>query len=177
MSIRRSLNDKAGRPIVIRQADPGDAANLIGLSNRIRAEGVYFVADDPRLTADDYAEYLRLLDPERHLVLLAEQGGRVIGTVTAIAGGMHKTRHVVEIGIGVDAGWRGVGIGSALIGTALEWARQRDYLRAELSVFASNTRAIALYERFGFAAEGRRVAKYRIGDEYVDEILMGLLLR
>lgn len=172
----RHFTDRAGRALTLRVAEPADAPGLIGLSNSIRAEGVFYVADDPRLTSEDYAEYLRLLDGERHLVLLATDGERVVGTLTAIGGGLRKTRHVAEIGIGVAAGWRDAGLGSALLTTAIEWCRQRGLVKLELSVFANNERAIRLYQRYGFREEGRRTAKYRISGEYVDEVLMGLLL-
>ena len=41
----------------------------------------------------------------------------------------------------------------ALIDYADQWGH---VLRIELTVFADNTRAIALYERFGFEHEGRQ---------------------
>ncbi len=47
--------------------------------------------------------------------------------------------------------------------------------RIELTVLASNTRALRLYEGLGFVREGlRRQAQYRAG-EYFDVILMSLL--
>ena len=46
-----------------------------------------------------------------------------------------------------------------------------------LDVFAHNAAAIALYRKFGFVEEGRRVAQYRRSSgELWDSIVMGLLL-
>ena len=46
-----------------------------------------------------------------------------------------------------------------------EWAGTR---RLEIDVFANNAGAIRLYEREGFAHEGRRRGAVMVGDEAVD---------
>lgn len=175
--MRRHFIDRCGREIIIRQAAAADVAGLIGLSNDIRAEGIYFVAEEPRLSADEWAEYLHFLNSERNLVLAALDAERLIGSITVVAGRLRKTRHVAEVGLGVAAPYRGAGIGSALMGLAIDWSGAQGLLRLELSVFANNERALALYRKFGFAEEGRRRAKYLIDGVYVDEVIMGRLLR
>ena len=46
-----------------------------------------------------------------------------------------------------------------------------------LEVFGHNSAAIALYRKYGFMEEGRRVKQYRRGSgELWDSIVMGLLL-
>jgi RimJ/RimL family protein N-acetyltransferase len=60
---------------------------------------------------------------------------------------------------------------------AIGWARERDLHKLCLSVFAHNDAAIALYRKFAFAEEGRRVKQYRRSNgELWDTIEMGLLL-
>ena len=73
--------------------------------------------------------------------------------------------------------WRGRGIGSALMHAAIDWARGSGLHKLSLSVFAHNTAAIAVYRKFGFVEEGRRVKQYRRSSgELWDAIDMGLLL-
>ena len=73
--------------------------------------------------------------------------------------------------------WRAQGVGSALLSTAVEWARGRGLHKLSLSVFAHNAAAIALYRKHGFVEEGRRVKQYRRSSgELWDVIDMGLLL-
>jgi ribosomal protein S18 acetylase RimI-like enzyme len=73
--------------------------------------------------------------------------------------------------------WRGRGIGTALMGAAIEWARSAGLHKLSLSVFAHNTAAIAVYRKVGFVEEGRRVKQYRRSSgELWDAIDMGLLL-
>jgi RimJ/RimL family protein N-acetyltransferase len=82
-----------------------------------------------------------------------------------------------EIGMMVARDWRGRGVGGALLGAAIEWARERGLHKLSLGVFAHNAAAIGLYRKFGFVEEGRRVKHYRrASGELWDIIEMGLLL-
>jgi RimJ/RimL family protein N-acetyltransferase len=82
-----------------------------------------------------------------------------------------------EIGMMVAAGWRGRGVGSALVAAAIEWARAQGMHKLSLSVFPHNAAAIALYRKFGFVEEGRRIRHLRRANgELWDLIDMGLLL-
>ena len=82
-----------------------------------------------------------------------------------------------EIGMLVARDWRGQGVGSALLEAAIGWARERELHKLCLSVFPHNARGIALYRRFGFVEEGRRVKQIRrASGELWDTIEMGLLL-
>ena len=105
--------------------------------------------------------------------LVAVAGGEIVGS-------MHigLSRHGFgEIGMAVAREWRGRGVGSALLAAAIEWAREHGLHKLSLGVFAHNAAAIALYRKFGFVEEGRRVKQYRrASGELWDAIDMGLLL-
>jgi ribosomal protein S18 acetylase RimI-like enzyme len=107
------------------------------------------------------------------------------GTVVAVAAGdvvgslhVEATRFGVgELGMAVAREWRGRGVGSALLGAAIEMARDEGLHKLSLDVFPHNVQAIALYLRFGFVEEGRRVKHYRrASGELWDSIAMGLIL-
>ena len=73
--------------------------------------------------------------------------------------------------------WRGRGVGSALLIAAIEKARGDGPHKLSLEVFPHNEAAIALYRKFGFLEEGRRVKHYRRANgELWDSIVMGLFL-
>ena len=97
-----------------------------------------------------------------------------------IVGALHVERSRFgfgEIGMAVAREWRGRGVGSALLAAAIEWARERDLHKLSLSVFPHNAAAIALYRKFGFVEEGRRVKQFRRANgELWDALDMGLLL-
>jgi putative acetyltransferase len=56
--------------------------------------------------------------------------------------------------MGVAAAHRGAGIGSALLEACLAHAPKSNIEKIELTVFASNAPAIALYRKFGFTDIG-----------------------
>ncbi|MNR49613.1 Spermidine N(1)-acetyltransferase [compost metagenome] len=57
--------------------------------------------------------------------------------------------------MGVAVAWQGKGVGSKLLATALDIADNwMNLQRIELSVYADNEAAIALYRKFGFETEG-----------------------
>jgi RimJ/RimL family protein N-acetyltransferase len=82
-----------------------------------------------------------------------------------------------EIGMCVARPWRGRGVGSALVATAIDWARAEGLHKLTLSVFPHNEAAIALYRTFGFVEEGRHPKQIRrASGELWDLVDMGLLL-
>jgi RimJ/RimL family protein N-acetyltransferase len=82
-----------------------------------------------------------------------------------------------EIGMLVARDWRRRGVGTALVAAAIEWARARGLHKLALSVFPHNEAAIALYRKFGFVEEGRRLKHMRRANgELWDLVEMGLLL-
>jgi RimJ/RimL family protein N-acetyltransferase len=105
--------------------------------------------------------------------LVAVAGTELIGSLV-----VEPSRHGFgEIGMTVAREWRGRGVGSALLASAIEWARDRGLHKLSLGVFAHNTAAIELYRKFGFVEEGRRIKQYRrASGELWDAIEMGLLL-
>jgi RimJ/RimL family protein N-acetyltransferase len=110
---------------------------------------------------------------------------RLEGTFVAVAGDeivgsihVDASRHGFgEIGMAVAREWRGRGVGSALLAAAIDWAREVGLHKLSLGVFVHNAAAIALYRKFGFVEEGRRVKHYRrASGELWDSLEMGLLL-
>lgn len=105
---------------------------------------------------------------------VAMHGDEMVGQIS-----VQPTRHgYADIGMLVAREWRGRGVGSALMAAAIDWARARgDIHKLTLGVFAHNAAGIALYKKFGFVEEGRRVKHYRRqSGELWDSIEMGLLL-
>jgi [ribosomal protein S18]-alanine N-acetyltransferase len=96
----------------------------------------------------------------RYTVVVEE--GRVVGMlgVMFVLDELHVTT------LGVRPGDEGRGVASALLEDAWADARERGVVRATLEVAVSNTRAQALYRRFGFAPVGVRKRYYeRTGED------------
>jgi putative acetyltransferase len=118
---------------------------------------------------------------ERAAVFAGSSANSVVAVADGqVVGMLHVgvTRHGFgEIGMLVDRGWRGCGVGSALMQAAIGLARERNLHKLCLEVFAHNAAAIALYRKCGFVEEGRRAGQYRrASGELWDTIVMGLAL-
>ncbi len=71
-------------------------------------------------------------------------------------------------------GWRGQGVGTALLSTLLVWAESHATIeKIGLEVFATNRGAIPLYRKLGFVEEGWRIRDVKRGPgDYVDTLSM-----
>jgi len=109
------------------------------------------------------------------LHLAAVIDGKVIGTA-ALTRLEQRRSHVGTIGMAVHDAFAGRGAGSALMAALLSVAdRWLGLQRVELTVYADNARAIALYERFGFEREGLHKAFALRDGVLVDALAMARL--
>lgn len=167
--------------IVIREAIPSDAEQIIPYVQRLCAEpgsNIELPAGEFTLTVDEeqaiLSDYAR---SDNSIYLVAELGGKIIGTLNCRGSKRQAIRHTVTLGMSVDPAWRGKGIGSLLMARAIEWAKGTGIVkRIELSVFAHNEAAIHLYRKFGFAVEGQRRQAIFRDEQYLDDLLMARLL-
>lgn len=167
--------------VTIREAQPEDAAQLIAYFRRIFAEpGINLITrtEEFNPTAEAEARIIRNFSQATNsLFLIAESDGEVVGQLTLEGGKRHHVRHAATLGITVAQEWRGQGIGRRMMAHAIEWARAGGLItRIELHVFARNEDAIRLYESFGFEHEGRRRRAVHRDGQYVDDLVMSLLL-
>jgi len=109
-----------------------------------------------------------------HLVAV-DAAGEVVGWCDVVRDGRPGYGHGGRLGMGLLPAHRGQGLGRRLLEAALEEARARGMERVELEVYASNERAMRLYETAGFEREGvRRRARFLDGI-YEDDVLMARL--
>jgi RimJ/RimL family protein N-acetyltransferase len=85
-------------------------------------------------------------------------------------------QHTGVLGMGIVEGYRGRGIGTALINATLTAARQRGLKRIELQVRENSLSAMTLFEKSGFVKEGVMRKHACIEGKYENSVLMALLL-
>ncbi len=111
-------------------------------------------------------------DPTAWIITLED---RLIGSVR-----LHSINHAdrrANLAIGIlDTDLLGKGIGTRAMRLLAAHAFEAMTLhRLSTRVLADNTRAIAAYEKVGFVVEGRERQSARIGDQWLDDVIMGLL--
>jgi RimJ/RimL family protein N-acetyltransferase len=163
-----------GRPWALRPARPTDARALASLFADVRREGRWLVTPPSAVSQPSEAFYIgEMIRDTNSLALVAEADGDVVGNVLISVERSVVSDHVGTLSICVADGWREVGIGSALVEAAKDWAVERGLAKVALGVFPDNLRAIAVYEHANFVREGLRRLQYRVpGGEFRDELLM-----
>ena len=111
--------------------------------------------------------------------LIAAKGIQLVGLINdAMVGWCDITplsfegmTHVGRLGMGVKAGFRGQGIGKALLEAVVNRAFAQGIERVELEVYRSNEAAIRLYEAHGFIREGVKVQARKL-DGITDDLML-----
>ncbi len=138
-------------PVTVRRARRSDVPAIVAM-----------LADDPlgatRESTDDQEPYLAAFaaldaDPNQYLAV-AEDGGELVGTLqlTFIPGLSHQGSWRAQIeAVRVAPTRRGSGLGTYLIGWAIDAARDRGCRMVQLTSNASREDAHRFYARLGFA--------------------------
>ena len=154
--------------LVIREAIESDAARMVALMRTLLDETPFMLRlpEEQRNAASDEARYIRHLRASGNsTIFVGESERRPVGVLIVTGGALQRLAHVGYIGMGVlRASW-GCGVGTALLETAVDWARHHPLIRKlSLQVYSNNDRALGLYRRTGFVAEGRLVREVRLDD-------------
>jgi RimJ/RimL family protein N-acetyltransferase len=163
----------------VRIADPGDAAALLRLKQRLDQETAFMLLEpderDPCVQA--LAEQLGAVERSGNsVVIVAGSSGELAGYVELTGGSFRRNKITAHLVIGILAEASGQGVGARLLAEAKRWAAEHGVHRLELTVMAHNHRAIGLYERMGFTVEGRRTQCLVIDGRFVDELYMAVIL-
>ena len=145
-------------------------------------EGIYFSPfepDDPDGPSGLSVEKTQLpLDTPgwlRIFYALDTNSGQVVGHVDLKSDGLKTGLHRCMLGIGIETPYRGMGIGTRLMNSAIEFARsEQSLVWIDLGVFSNNLRAFSLYKQLGFIETGTVRDRFRIGGESIDDIQMVL---
>ena len=162
----------------IRPATAADLDRLIDIIWSVAAEGRWLGTQVP-FDRDSRRVLLEAaVAADSSTILVAEAaapgGGLVVvGDVTVRL----APYGVADLSMMLLDGWRGRGIGTALLEAGIEWARAAGAHKVALEVWPHNEPALRLYRRAGFVEEGRKRRHYRRANgELWDAILMGLPL-
>jgi ribosomal protein S18 acetylase RimI-like enzyme len=148
--------------VVIRPATDADFDALVELD---WSSAVHHVDLDPEYyrlpDRDALTAFLRrrLADPGRE-VIVAVVAGAVVGMVDVTLadepdpGSIIRPVRTADLGISVLDGWRGRGIGRALMAAAEQSARRRGARQVVLDMSSANAEALRFYRSLGYVTHG-----------------------
>ena len=159
--------------VTVRPATLVDVDALVDMLVAVAGEGRWIGTEAPVDVTRRRRRMVEDVEGDDVIVLVAEAGGEPVGQLGLRLAGYG----VADLGMVVAAGWRGRGVGTALLREGVDRAREAGAHKLALQVWPHNAAAIALYERFGFQREGylRRHYRRRSGELW-DAIVMGLRL-
>ncbi len=111
----------------------------------------YLVRTLQRQEVED--QYRKLIASDWAVCLVATYGGQVVGYLSGGRKDSPRWRPVnaTEIhALYLHEAFRNQGIGTLLVDEFVRWSRERGAEVVEVGAFASNTRAVAFYEKAGF---------------------------
>ena len=162
--------------LLIRPAEPADALALSQLLGGVGVfEGTFQLPDVALATRTDM---LAKVDASCiRLVAVDPNSGAIVATA-----GLHsvspslRRSYVRSLSMAVRSDWQGMGLGDALMRRITDWADNwAGVLRIELTAYADNSRAIALYKRHGFVPEGHMRHYALKAGQYADAVAMARL--
>lgn len=143
--------------VVVRPATAADLDGVVACSSALFAEDAG--RRDPSLDVNwprehGLAHFTSALGDLARLVMVADDGGRIVGHLTGSVSGPTSMRPVPVATLGsiyVQPPYRGRKIGSRLVAEFRTWAGGNGAQYAGVTAYAGNEAAIRFYQRNGFA--------------------------
>ncbi|MGV8853970.1 MAG: GNAT family N-acetyltransferase [Devosia sp.] len=154
----------------IRLATDADRPAILDIVRPILAAGDSYAVDRD---LDDAAIAAYWFMPA-HEVFVAEEHGQILGTYYLMANQRGGGAHVANCGYMTAPAARGKGIARAMGEHSLQRARQRGFRAMQFNhVVSTNTGAVALWQKLGFAIVGTLPAAFNHPEHgYVDSYVM-----
>lgn len=163
----------------IRKIALEDASAFLELNHKLDAETKFMLleAGERTTTLDQMESRIQnTLQSTNEVVFVLEEEGKIVGYAMVIGGSLNRNHHKGSLVMGILQKYQGRGGGSKLFDHLLDWCKKSPLHRIELTVMTHNTRAIALYKKYGFTIEGTIRDSLFIDNAFVDEFMMSLIL-
>ncbi|QUH19523.1 GNAT family N-acetyltransferase [Alkaliphilus sp. B6464] len=169
---------KNGQKLVLGKPSAEDAKKMIEYFNIVGGESdnLLFGAGEFKLTIDQEINHINSINSdENSLIILGVIDENIVSVAQIISSKRKRIAHNSEMSISVKKDYWGTGIGTAMMNEIVRFAKSNNTIRnITLGVNAGNTRAIKLYEKFGFEIIGVHKNNFNVNGIYDDEILMDL---
>lgn len=175
----KTFKSKKGNDVIIRYPREEDLDEMLRYVNELIADDTYVLISGNPQTKEEEVKFLNQLLTDiqygNALSLVIEQNGRIVG-MTGVAREKFRMRHVGMLGISLAAGVRGEGIGTMAFSTIIEESKKMELRLLTLHCFENNSRALHMYEKFGFVRVGMIPKAVLFREKYIGQIIMYLPL-
>jgi RimJ/RimL family protein N-acetyltransferase len=173
--ILKKFKTKDQKTVILRTPTWRDLDDFLELINSLVEEKAQIYITK-KFTREEEAEWLRkvlsLLEKDEAFFLVAEVEKKAIALSDFQIKSGDKEHPVGEIGIIVRKGYRNLGIGTEILKTIQEWAVFFGLHTMTINAFATNKRAIHVYEKVGFVQSGLIPKKHYRQGRHIDEVIM-----
>jgi ribosomal protein S18 acetylase RimI-like enzyme len=170
---------ESGAEITIRECTADDAENLTRciLQYISESEHIPLTLEEFDTSMEYRTRWIESFrNEENSLMLVVIHNDLIIGNMDIRGGHRKRFRHTGITGMGLRKEWRGIGLGSLLLDSAIEWAKNNPSLEILwMQVYATNEAGIKLYEKKGFVQMGMQPDFIKLDDNtYVNNLIMQL---
>jgi RimJ/RimL family protein N-acetyltransferase len=176
--VLRTFRTQDDLSVVLRMPVWEDTDDLMELINSIVEEGAE-IGRSEKVSREDEIDWLSDLlariEKGKAFMMVADIAGQIVASadINQLRG---YEKHVGTVGIVVEKGFRDRGIGTEIMRTVIDQARKMQLRLLTLCAFASNSRALHVYEKVGFVQTGMIPKKYFKDGVYTDEVIMARVL-
>lgn len=169
---------KDGRKVVLRTPRWEDLDDFERLINSLVEEKADIIRNE-KVTREEEIDWLARtlsnLEKDEIFFLVTEVDGKVVASSDIHP--LHGWEsHVGMLGIGIKRGFREIGLGTEMMKALETQARKMGLKVLMLSAFATNKRAIHVYEKVGYVQTGYIPKKHFRDGQYIDEVIMTKIL-
>ena len=164
--------------LTIKIADPSDAQGILNYLEIVSGEtaNITFGPGEFGKSVESEQKYLQSMNRNKTDLMIV---GLIQDEIVALGdiNGSSRPRisKVADIAITVQKKYWGIGVGTSMMNSLINWGRNYRQLRKiNLSVREDNIRAIHLYEKLGFIKEGISSRGMFINNSFINLIFMGL---
>ncbi|MFP4478074.1 MAG: N-acetyltransferase family protein [Candidatus Izemoplasmatales bacterium] len=162
----------------VKLAAKDDAKEVLAYLKKIGSETDFllFGPEGVPMTLEQEEAFLEKVNQTPYSrMYLVKDNNQIIGNGYIHANPRSRIQHKAEIAISVLEAYWGKGVGKLLMKTLIDYAKETSFIETiYLDVVSDNTRAIKLYEKFGFKTYGINERAIKINNDYHDWLLMRL---
>ncbi len=161
-----------------RKIQKSDGEGYLKLMRQLDVETTFMLYEpnERKTTIKEMEKTIEQTNITGGVIIGAEVNNELVGFISANRVPLKRIKHSVYLVLGVLGRESGKGIGAGLFVELIEWARENEITKLELTVMKHNQRAVDLYKKIGFEIEGIKKNSIIIDKQYVDEYYMGMIL-